>query len=83
MPVLDTVVKLANLFEVSIDYLVNDASGKTETVQLEDQSFAEKMRLLNSLDEEDRQMIIRSIENALAKQRMIELVKNIKDVKPA
>lgn len=83
MPVLDTVVKLADLFEVSIDYLVNDASGKTEVIRLEDQGFAEKMRLLNSLDEEDRMMIVRSIENALAKQKMIELVKGLKDVRPA
>lgn len=83
MPVLDTVVKLADLFEVSIDYMVNDASGKAETIQLEDQNFAEKMRLLNSLEEEDRQMIIRSIENALAKQRMIQLVKDLKNVQPA
>lgn len=83
MPVLDTVVRLADLFEVSIDYLVNDASGKTEQIRLEDQNFAERMRLLNSLEEEDKQMIIRSIENALAKQRMIELVKNLNDVRPA
>lgn len=74
---IDVGVKLAEAFEVTLDYLVNNASGKAEEIRIEDQTFAEKIRLLNSLDAEDRQMILRSIDNALTKQRMINMVKDL------
>ncbi|WOT13155.1 helix-turn-helix transcriptional regulator [Leptospira interrogans] len=54
LPSLDTVVLLAEALECSLDILVNGSAESSKDIRIEDQSFAEKIRLLNSLDTEEK-----------------------------
>ena len=76
VPSLETAVKMADAFEVSIDDLVN-GSGKNEEVKLEDNTFAEKIRLLNTLSDEDRKSLSNIIDGLLTKTRLIKMFREI------
>lgn len=73
-PSLETVIELAGIFEVPLDYLVHSTDGSLEEIKLQDQSFAQRIKLLNSLDEEDRHVINKVIDAMLTKKRMLELL---------
>lgn len=57
LPSLDTVVLLADALESSLDILVNGSTESSKDIRIEDQSFAEKIRLLNSLNEEEKKRL--------------------------
>ena len=65
---------MAKVLEVPIDHLVNSDAGNTEEIRIEDQTFAERMKLLNSLTEEDRQVVTKIIDAMLTKKKMLDLL---------
>jgi len=79
MPSFDTVMKLANVLEVSLDYLAGDSNGGPEEVKIENQAFAAKIQLLNTLDEEERQTVIKIIDTMLTKKKMIGMLKDLEE----
>lgn len=58
LPSVDTIVLLAEALETSLDILVNGSTESSKDIRIEDQSFAEKIRLLNSLDEEEKKPLL-------------------------
>ena len=72
-PSVEVLKKLANVFEVSVDYLLNE-SEELEEIQIEDQTLAEKFRLLNALDGKDKEMIIHMINAILTKRKMVDVL---------
>lgn len=77
MPQFETVIEMANAFEVSLDYLAGVSTTGLDEIRIEDQTFAEKIKLLNSLEDEDRNAIIRIIDTMLTKKKMIGLLKTL------
>jgi transcriptional regulator with XRE-family HTH domain len=77
MPSFDTVQKLAEVLQVSLDYLANSKDGKDGEMKIEDQTFAEKIRLLNSLETEERKAIILFIDALLSKKKMISFAQEL------
>lgn len=76
-PTLDTVIAISNAFGVSIDYLVNSTNGSQEETSIKNKTFAEKIRLLNTLDETAQNVIVEVIDAFLTKKKMLDvLVKN-------
>ncbi|EMO77672.1 DNA-binding helix-turn-helix protein [Leptospira kirschneri str. 200801925] len=69
LPSLDTVVLLADALESSLDILVNGSTESSKDIRIEDQSFAEKIRLLNSLNEEEKKAVILFLDSLLSKKR--------------
>lgn len=81
-PSLDVVQKLASVFEVSIDYLISDTEEDYKEVKIENKGLMERIKLIDTLDEEDRVALIRIIDSMLTKKKILSLVtrENIADI---
>ncbi|MBU1172734.1 MAG: helix-turn-helix domain-containing protein [Proteobacteria bacterium] len=81
-PSLDVIQKLASVFEVSIDYLVSDMEEDYKEVKIENKGLMERIKLIDTLDEEDRVALIRIIDSMLTKKKILSLVtrENIADI---
>ncbi len=72
-PSVEVFKRLADALAVSADFLLDD-QGQLE-VHVGDRSLAERIRLIESLDEDDRLAVVRVIDAMLTKKRMAELLK--------
>lgn len=66
--------KLVEVFGVSADYLLNDDSDEIVPIKITDKNLAEKLNLIDALEDEDRKTIINVIESMLTKQKMLDLL---------
>jgi transcriptional regulator with XRE-family HTH domain len=73
-PSLDVVQKLASVLEVTIDYLVNDEQGDMKEVRIEDKGLLDRVKMIDSLDEEDKTALIRVIDSMLTKKKILSLI---------
>lgn len=73
-PGLDFVVKAAKAFGVSVDQLVSEDDDGLSEVRIEDKDLAERLALLESLDAEERDALIKVIDSMLTKQRMRQVL---------
>lgn len=74
IPSLKTLIQIAHLFEVSMGYLLEGGGDELEEVRIEDQAFAEKIKLLNTLDEREREIIIEVIDAMLTRKKIADLI---------
>lgn len=72
-PSLDIIKKLIDIFEVSADYLLNDDMDSFE-INIEHKNLADKIRLIDKLEEKDREALIQVIDSMLTKQKMREVL---------
>ena len=68
------VQKLASVFDVSIDYLISDTEEDFKEVRIEDKSLLERVKLIDSLDKEDKTALIRVIDSMLTKKKILHLI---------
>jgi len=73
-PSLDVLKKIADVLEVSLDHLVSDKEEAFKEVKIEDKSMAERIKLLNTLEPEDRKAVIRVIDAMLTKKKILRIV---------
>ncbi len=73
-PSLEVLKKIANALEVSIDSLVNGTEEDLQEVKIEDKNMAERIKLLNTLEPEDRKAVIRVIDAMLTKKKILRIV---------
>lgn len=73
-PTIPVLKKMANALEVSIDYLLDEETEDIPDVKIENKSLLDKVRLIDTLDEEDQQAITRIIDSMLTKQKMRTLL---------
>jgi transcriptional regulator with XRE-family HTH domain len=62
-------LKMSQLFNCSIDQIVNNEGPFPREVVLEDKSTVEQMRLIQQLEEEDKQIILRLIDKMLTNKK--------------
>ncbi len=72
-PSIDVVKKLSTLFEVTTDYLINNEIESFD-VTIEHKNLAEKIRLIDKLEEKDREALIQVIDTMLTKQKMRDVL---------
>lgn len=73
-PSVAALTRIADALERTLDQLVkNDGEAEPE-IHIRDKSLSERMRLVDSLDEDDRNALIHMIDTMLTKQRMKELI---------
>ena len=71
-PSVDILVKLAEALETSLDSLVGqNMNDSISEIRIEDQLLAERIKLLNSLDEEERNVVVKVIDAMLTKKRVL------------
>jgi transcriptional regulator with XRE-family HTH domain len=73
-PSLGVLKKIANALNVSIDFLVNGTEDDLKEVKIEDKNMAERIKLLNTLDPEDRKVVIKVIDAMLTKKKILRIV---------
>ena len=78
MPSLDVLIKLTKYFDVSADYLINNEEENYE-VEIKDKTIEERIRLIDKMDEDERQALLKVIDVMLTKTRISELL-NKKEV---
>jgi transcriptional regulator with XRE-family HTH domain len=72
-PSVEVFKRIADALGVSADYLLDESDEITE-VRLEDKALSERVRMIDSLDEADRQAVFQVIDAMLTKKRMKELI---------
>lgn len=68
-PSIELLNKLANLFDISVDDILNPDKEIPTEVKVEDKTTIEKIRLIQELDEEDKYVIFRMIDAMLTKKK--------------
>jgi len=71
-PSIDIVQRLMKVFAVSADQLLND--NENSVVDLQNQEFNEQLALINQLDEDEKNALIKIINSMLTKKRMKDLL---------
>lgn len=61
--------KLADLFGVSVDHLIEPDKDLPKEVHVADKATQEQLRLIEQLDEEDKKMIFRMIDKLLTNRK--------------
>ena len=61
--------KMAQIFNRTIDHIINFYGKMTKEVVIEDKTAVEQMRLIQQLDEEDKQTIFRLIDKMLTNKK--------------
>lgn len=65
----DELQKMAQLFNMSTDQIINYDGKMPKEVVIEDKTAVEQMRLIQQLDEEDKQTIFRLIDKMLTNKK--------------
>jgi transcriptional regulator with XRE-family HTH domain len=69
-PGLEFVINAARAFGITVDELVSETTDGFREVKLENKELSERLRLLDTLDERDRDALLTVMDAVLAKQRM-------------
>jgi transcriptional regulator with XRE-family HTH domain len=73
-PSIEVLKKLAAALQVSADYLLSSTDEEAEEIKIQDQSFADKIRLLDSLDGKEKETVVNVIDAMLTKKKMLNLL---------
>jgi transcriptional regulator with XRE-family HTH domain len=68
-PSIEALDKIARLFGITIDELIHFEGKIPKEVTIEDKSISEKLRLIEQLEEEDKQALYRVIDTMLTKSK--------------
>ena len=68
-PSLDVLNKLAGLFNVSVDQILNRDATIPIEVTVEDKTTTEQVRLIQQLDDSDKQTVFKIIDTMLTKKK--------------
>ena len=81
-PSVEILKKLMEVLNVSADYLINDEEDNFE-VKIKDRNLAERVKLIDSLDDDTREALIVIIDGLLTNQKMKEIINSKKDARMA
>ncbi|MBN1364243.1 MAG: helix-turn-helix transcriptional regulator [Syntrophaceae bacterium] len=73
MPVLK---KMAEVLEVTVDYLLSEEDEAVPEIKIKNKPLAERIKLIESLDEDDQNALIRVIDSMLTKKKMMAVLTN-------
>lgn len=66
--------KIAKALGVSMDYFMDEEAEEATPVTIKDKNLAERLELVDTLEEIDRQTIINVIDSMLTKKKMLDLL---------
>jgi hypothetical protein len=72
LPSIDIVQRLMKVFAVSADNLLND--NENSVVELENHELNEQLMLINQLEDDEKNALIKIINSMLTKKRMKDLL---------
>ncbi|TWI98625.1 hypothetical protein JN11_02813 [Mucilaginibacter frigoritolerans] len=72
----DELQKMAQLFNMTTDQVINHDGKVPKEVIIEDKTAVEQMRLIQQLDEDDKQTIFKLIDKMLTNKKFKEFFQN-------
>lgn len=73
-PTIPVLKKIAEVLDVPIEYLIKEGDGELPEIKIKNKSLMEKVRLIDSLDEDDQMVITKMIDTMLTKAKMKALL---------
>jgi transcriptional regulator with XRE-family HTH domain len=73
LPSIDIVRRLTKIFNISADQLINEDKEDLK-VSVQDKEFNEQVALINQLDEDEKNALLKIIDSMLTKKRMKDLI---------
>ena len=73
-PSIEVLKKLAQALEVSVDSLLSEEDEDRPEVTIKNKELSERIRMIDQLDPEDQQAVVRVIDSMLTKHRMQKLL---------
>ena len=73
-PSMPVIKKMAEVLEVTVDYLLSEENEAVPEIKIRNKPLAERVKLIDSLDEEDQSALIRVIDSMLTKKKMRDLI---------
>ena len=61
--------KIAKFFNVSVDNLINETTGIPKEVTIKDKSLLERVKLIQELEKEEQNLVLKFIDSLLTKQK--------------
>lgn len=77
MPTLKTLVKIAKILGVSVDTLIDENGLPAQDVTIKDKTLFDKVKLIDQLPEQEKNMILQVIDLALSKKKFKDLLQQI------
>lgn len=74
MPSVDTLIKLAELFNVSIDYLVSDEMKNRESTILKDKELLESFAKVERMDEKAKEIVKELLDSFILKHQLGDMI---------
>ncbi len=74
VPSTEVLIKLAEVFNVSLDYLAFEAKGQTAKINIQDRDLLRRFEALDSLSEPDKTLAKKILDLVILKNRFKELV---------
>ena len=68
-PSVDALNRIAKLFNITVDQIINYEGEIPQEVTVEDKSILERMKLIEQLDEDDKKALFRIIDGMLTKSK--------------
>lgn len=68
-PSIEVLYKLAKLFGMTTDQLINLEDGIPNEVMIEDEPLTQQLKLINQLEDDDRNVIFKMIDTMLTKKK--------------
>ena len=73
-PSVDVLKKLSEALETTTDNLLSEDDLNTTNVRIEDKTLFERVKLIETLDSEEKQAIIKIIDSMLTKKKVTDLL---------
>ena len=73
-PSIDLLKKMAKALDVTTDYLLNDEVDDFTPVRVQDKTLVEKVKLIDTLDTEEKNALLKIIDALLTKKKVVDLV---------
>lgn len=74
VPSTEVLIKLAEVFNVSLDYLAFEAKGQTAKINIQDRDLLRRFEALDSLSEQDKTLAKQMLDLLILKNRFKDLV---------
>ena len=74
VPSTEVLIKLAEVFNVSLDYLAFEAKGQTAKINIQDRDLLRRFEVLDSLTEQDKTLAKQILDLLILKNRFKDLV---------
>jgi len=74
VPSTEVLIRLAEAFNVSLDYLAFEAKGQTAKINIQDRDLLRRFEALDSLSEQDKTLVKKILDLVILKNRFKEPV---------